>query len=238
MKHPERWQQRRFLRDAKGRLQGPHMERWIARAYEPVIRTHARGRLADMGCGEVPYHAWYKDHITGSVCVDWPQSLHAADHVDLHADLNTPIPAMADASFDTVLCTDVLEHLHSPDVLWHEMARILKPGGHLIVGVPFLYWVHEAPHDHHRYTAYKLKHWCAQYGLQVVHLEAYGGWPEVVFDTVDKGLLFWKPPGWRLWTTLWHGLGHLLSRFPFVRRLSQRSRDTFPLGYVLVACKH
>lgn len=237
MQHPERWEQRRFHRDARGRFTGPYMDRIIGRAYEPLIRTHALGRLADLGCGPVPFFGWYRDRVTETVCVDWERSLHMHDHVDHVADLNRPMPFLQNEAFDTVLCTDVLEHLHSPDTLFQEMARILRPGGCLIVGVPFLYWVHEPPHDHHRYTQYKLRHWCARHHLEEVVLEAYGGWPEVVFDLVYKGIDYLAPPLKRPLLVAWESLGRAMAKVPAVRRMSQRSRPTFPLGHVLVARK-
>lgn len=237
MQHPERWEQGRFRKDARGRFTGPYMERIIGRAYEPLIRTHASGQLVDLGCGRVPYYAWYHERVEEVTCVDWENSQHNSSHVDHLADLNEPLDFLPDAHFDTVLCTDVLEHLHAPEVLFAEMARIARPGAKLIVGVPFLYWVHEAPHDHHRFTAHKLRQWCVQHDLEVVELLAYGGWPEVVFDMVYKGVDYLDLPLKGIALALWSGLGSLASRTPAVQRMSQRTRAAFPMGHVLVARK-
>lgn len=237
MQHPERWQQHRFHTDARGRFTGPYMERIIGRAYEPLIRAYTTGRLVDLGCGKVPYYMWYRETTTHTVCVDWEHTVRGTSHLDHVADLNKPLEFLASGSFDTVLCTDVLEHIHAPEVLFGEMVRIAKPGGKLIVAVPFLYWIHEAPHDHHRYTEHKLRHWCATHDLEVVELHTYGGWPEVVFDQVYKGVDYLDLPLKRMLLGSWSGLGKLLSKVSAVKRMSQRSRSTFPLGYVLVARK-
>lgn len=237
MRHPERWQQHRFHTDARGRFTGPYMERIIGRAYERVIRTHATGRLVDLGCGNVPYYMWYRQAATETVCVDWEHTVRGTSHLDHVADLNQPMEFLASGSFDTVLCTDVLEHIHAPEVLFGEMVRIAKAEGKIIVAVPFLYWIHEAPHDHHRYTEHKLRHWCIQHGLDVVELHTYGGWPEVVFDQVYKGVDYLDLPMKRMLLGLWSGFGRMLSKLSAVKRMSQRSRSTFPLGYVLVARK-
>lgn len=61
-------------------------------------------------------------------------------------------------SFNFILCTEVLEHLHSPWVAIAEMKRVLRPGGTLILTTRFVYPVHDAPHDYYRYTKYGLKH--------------------------------------------------------------------------------
>jgi SAM-dependent methyltransferase len=199
------------------------------RAYEPVIRAHARGRLLDLGCGLAPCHGIYRGLVASSVCVDWPGSAHARRHVDLFADLNRGLPLVS-ACADTVLLTDVLEHLAEPALLLGEVARLLRPGGHLVLAVPFLYWIHEPPHDYFRYTEFALRRLCAGAGLEVRSLEAYGGGPEVLLDVMAKLLA-----GSRTLLALHLAASRALLRLPFVRRLSRRSRAALPLGYCLVA---
>jgi SAM-dependent methyltransferase len=62
-----------------------------------------------------------------------------------------------DASFDHILCTEVLEHVEDPASLIAEMSRVLRPGGTIVVTVPFSARVHHAPHDYHRYTSFRLR---------------------------------------------------------------------------------
>jgi len=71
------------------------------------------------------------------------------------------------SSFDTVLMMDVLEHLPGPDQAISEAFHSLKPGGHLILQVPFLYPLHDEPHDFHRWTAYGLRQLCTIHGLKI-----------------------------------------------------------------------
>ena len=66
---------------------------------------------------------------------------------------NIPFP---DAAFDTVLCTEVLEHSPEPALLIAEIERVLEPGGKLIATVPFSARVHYAPYDYHRFSKYAL----------------------------------------------------------------------------------
>jgi SAM-dependent methyltransferase len=42
----------------------------------------------------------------------------------------------ADASFDSVLLDNVLEHIEAPTLLLGEVRRVLVPGGRFLVGVP------------------------------------------------------------------------------------------------------
>src|SRR5262245_17775170 len=104
------------------------MADWIIEAYEKAVRQHARGELADIGCGKAAYYGIYRDRVTGTIGVDWPASRHANAHVDVFCDLNNGIE-LPDESVDTVLCTDVLEHIYEPRRLWTDLARILRSGG-------------------------------------------------------------------------------------------------------------
>lgn len=52
--------------------------------------------------------------------------------------LDQPLP-FADASFDTVVCSEILEHVFRPDLVLQEAWRVLKPGGRVILTVPNLH---------------------------------------------------------------------------------------------------
>jgi SAM-dependent methyltransferase len=66
--------------------------------------------------------------------------------------------AIRDASFEVVLCTEVLEHLPEPQRAIDEMFRVLVPGGQLLLTTRFLFPIHDAPHDYFRFTKYGLRH--------------------------------------------------------------------------------
>lgn len=201
----------------------------FAPVYERAIRAHARGRLLDLGCGMVPFYGMYKDHVTENVCIDWAHSLHANPHLDVVADLNQPFP-LPDATFDTVLCSDVLEHIAEPAAFLREAARVLKPGGTLLLMVPFFYWIHEQPHDYYRYTEFALRRLLTQAGLAVDSIEAYGGYPDVLVDLLCKGV---ARRSWLVKPLV--AIATPLTRAGFLRRWRERSSATFPLGYVAVA---
>src|SRR5687768_10517654 len=92
--------------------------------YQHYIPIHARGNLADLGCGNVPLYETYKSFTTANTCVDWSNSTHKNQYLDVECDLNKPLPLESD-SFDTIIISDVLEHIANPELIWAEMARIL-----------------------------------------------------------------------------------------------------------------
>jgi hypothetical protein len=116
------------------------------------------------------------------------------------------------------------------------MARILRSGGTLIIGVPFFYWIHEAPHDYHRFTEFALKRMLALSGLRVEDLQAYGGLPEILCDLTIKALGHLPRPLSVILRPLTTAMSLLDSLWP-ARQISERSRGAFPLGYLVVAQK-
>jgi len=145
-------------------LPGAAVGRWLA-AQAPLVH----GRLLDLGCGNQPFRAWYQPLA---------KEITAADAAPLPGvvviDPSGPLP-FEDASFDTVLCTSVLEHMENAELAMAEIARILAPGGHALVTVPFLYPTHEAPYDFWRFSYLGLRSLVRRHGLEVVTLDAQGG---------------------------------------------------------------
>lgn len=241
MKNPQHWRPSKFvyrgnsLRASNDPNEVTPSSRLIAdtlaEVYERLITQHARGDLLDLGCGKAPLYLVYRDLTTSQVCVDWERSMHEGAIVDYVMDLNLKLD-FRDNTFDTILLTDVLEHISSPEILFDEMARILKTDGKIILSVPFLYWLHEEPYDFYRFTEYKLRQFCEARKLEVLAIEVYGGAPEVILDIIGKNFLHSRSlksafASFALW----------VARRQFFARISIKSRRQFPLGYSLVARK-
>jgi len=203
----------------------------VAQCYERQLRQHARGRLLDLGCGSVPLYAAYRPLVQQVTCVDWRSS----EHVDVCADLCEALP-FADSTFDTIILADVLEHVATPEPLWLEMSRVLAPGGRILVSVPFLYWLHDTPHDYYRFTRFALARFVRLAGLELVALEAIGGAPEVLIDILAKHLVRVPALGTPLALAA-QQLGLLARKTSLGARLSERTGQSFPFGYFLVAHK-
>ena len=207
----------------------------VASLYDAHLARYARGRLVDLGCGKVPLFAAYRDHVSTVTCVDWEGTSHTNDWVDVYCDLAGDLP-FEDGSFDTILLSDVLEHIPRPEHLWEEMSRILSPGGHLIMNVPFLYWLHEEPHDYYRYTEFALRRFVESAGMELRLLRAIGGTPEVLADILAKHVVRVPVVGRLIASAVQAGtLGLVRTRLG--KRASQRTAAKLPLGYFLIASK-
>lgn len=145
-------------------LPGAAVGQWLA-AHSHLLQ----GRLLDSGCGNQPYRSWYEPHVTSVVALD----AVPAPGVDVvgFADL---LP-FASQSFDTVLATEVLEHVENAERAAAELFRVLRPGGHALISVPYLYPTHEAPYDFRRFTHFGLADLLRRQGFDVLSLQAKGG---------------------------------------------------------------
>ena len=134
------------------------------------------GSVLDVGCGFMPYRGVVEanDKATGYTGLDLEQPTYYADvEPDLKWDGAT-IPA-DNASFDCVMATEVLEHVAEPSVVLDEIGRVMRPEGRLLVTVPFIWNLHEVPHDHWRYTPYSLERIAANAGFTDITIKPLGG---------------------------------------------------------------
>ena len=141
----------------------------LYRALRRAAGEHLHGRLLDAGAGRMAYRDMLRE-----VCERY-ESLDQspADGIDHVADLqHTGLP---DAQYDSVFCSQVLQHLPEPELAVREIARVLKPGGRAVISVPHLVWLHNEPHDYWRFTPHGMRHLLEKAGLRVVSTEPVGG---------------------------------------------------------------
>lgn len=123
------------------------------------------GRLLDVGCGSKPYRFLFhvSDYVGLDIDSDISRNRGAAD---LYYDGSVfPVDS---ASFDVVLCNQVLEHVFNPEFFLAEVTRVLKPGGKLLLTVPFVWDEHEQPHDYARYSTFGLFYLLKKAGLEII----------------------------------------------------------------------
>ena len=117
-----------------------------------------RGKVVDVGCGAQPYRALLPAGTTYvGLDVDQAEAHFGYAVPDtIHFDGGRWPDATHDA--DLVLCTEALEHVLAPPQLLAEAFAALKPGGRLLLTVPFAARWHFVPHDYWRFTPSSLKH--------------------------------------------------------------------------------
>lgn len=142
-------------------------------SFNELAAQHLRGRLVDIGCGEKPYKEMLAPYVTEHVGVDHEDTFHGTENTDISSTAYE-IP-VAEGSFDSAVCTAVLEHLEEPEQAIRECFRILSPGGTAIYSVPFIWHLHEEPRDFYRFTKYGLQYLFEKVGFEVVELRPLSG---------------------------------------------------------------
>jgi SAM-dependent methyltransferase len=122
--------------------------------------------ILDVGAGRGDFAAVF----AGRHCL--ALDVYPYPEVDLVCDLAQVNP-LREAAFDAIALMNVLEHVEDTCALLNALSRLLKPGGRLIVAVPFLVKVHQAPVDFVRYTHFALQRLGEAHSLKVELLEGY-----------------------------------------------------------------
>src|SRR5260221_13513346 len=91
-----------------------------------LLARDLTGELLDVGCGTQPY-ASYFSHVARKRACDFNAERGKVDF-ECPAD-RIPLP---DDSLDSILCTEVLEHVPDPLAVWREFNRLLRPGGKVL----------------------------------------------------------------------------------------------------------
>lgn len=202
-----------------------------------AIGQFARGKVIDLGAGAMNY----KDMIekTGATyhSLDYAptETKYQKDiQLDYVGDIqNLPIE---DSQFDTVFCSQVLEHISEPQRAVNEMSRIIKIGGYAIISTPHLAYLHNEPYDFYRYTKYGLKHLVEKAGLHVVDIQPIGGlfcFLNYISSTMFLSI-FYKIP--LLWPIAF-GVNLLVSYLCIGLDGAFRTTKILPLNYLLIARK-
>lgn len=175
-----------------------------------------------------------------SVCKDWfPRrvaiNINRNEHIDIQADAYR-LP-FRDETFDTVLCTEVLEHTHSPQLALSEVHRVLKPGGKLLLTTPFAFPIHYGPTDYYRFTRFGLLHLLRDWEVESLSEATSDGTAlATCFHNwlLKKKGLRWKPPKLVWWCVWWA----LTRAYRNGRPSAPANGDTYmPVGYLVKALK-
>lgn len=154
----------------------------IKSAIESVVAPSEK--WLDVGCGLRPYESYFPAGSYVGVDIE-------ASGRDPH--LKTPdhyydgrVLPFSDNSFGGVISTQVLEHVSSPRSLLAEMYRVIRPGGKLIISLPFVWQEHEEPYDFFRFTQFGIADMLKQTGFEVDHIVKDTGGIETLAVTLNS----------------------------------------------------
>jgi len=217
-------------------------EAWVARS---LAALPAGTRLLDAGCGSQQYRQYcaHLDYVSQDFAqfeVDQKASLtgrtekYVYGKIDLVSNI-WEIPA-PDASFDAILCTEVIEHIPFPNETLAEFGRLMKPGGTLLLTAPFACLRHMDPYFH--YTGFSdrwYEFFLPKSGFEPVSLSPVGNYYSWIM--VELFRTAWQARrGGRFVTGLL-----LLPAFLFYyaksRCPSKAAQDTLCMGYHVIARK-
>jgi SAM-dependent methyltransferase len=133
---------------------------------EQVAALSPNAVILDVGAGRGDFAGVYQ----GRSCL--ALDVYPYPEVDLVCDLTQTNP-FREETFDAILLMNVLEHVYNGRALLDALVRSLKPGGLIIVAIPFLVKMHQEPVDFVRYTHYALERLGSDYGLELTSLEGY-----------------------------------------------------------------
>lgn len=108
------------------------------------------------------------------------------------------------ATFDVLVAFELMEHIPDTSRLLQEMSRVVKPGGYVMVSVPFLFGVHDHQ-DFYRFTEQGLERVLAIHGLPAVAILKSGGISFTIVVLLIEYLRTlglppsegWRSRGWR-----------------------------------------
>lgn len=176
---------------------------FIRRSLYLAIRVKApqlSGKLMDFGCGRKPYQNLFTVEQYIGVDIEVSGHDHNNSLVDIYYDGET-IPVEAEY-FDSVFCSEVLEHLFEPDKILSEINRTMKPGGNILLTVPFCWNEHEIPYDYARYSSFGVRYLLEKHGFTIIEEQKTGSFIRVIVQMFNlyiyEVLKRWKSAGYLL----------------------------------------
>jgi SAM-dependent methyltransferase len=222
-------------------------DEWIA---AQAASVQEKLKVLDVGAGSAPYRAFFAhcDYKTQDFSALTGDQLRHGGYAAI--DIVSPADAIpvADASFDVILCTEVLEHVPEPISVIKEFSRILSAGGRLILTAPLGSGIHQEPyHFYGGYTPYWYGKFLSEAGFDSIVVTANAGTLRHVaqetirFARMTRPFAFTAPNYFHLlWLPFWMILAPVLALgVPVAAKVLDRfdSEQRFTVGYHVTAIR-
>ncbi len=146
-----------------------------------TANTHyLSGKILDFGCGDKPYKDYFK--YTEYIGLDIEQRGHTHEQEDVDVFYDGQKIPFADNYFDSVFSSEVLEHVFEPEDALDEINRVLKPGGRILMTVPFVWDEHEIPYDYGRYSSFGIRYLLEKKGFEIIKLDKSTNYVQTLFQ--------------------------------------------------------
>jgi len=157
-------------------------DRYLLKKQIKEFGHYIGGKTSDVGAGGFSrYEQFFKSSEYIKMDIGDDDNLDVIGSAD-----NIPL---ADASFDSVVSTQVFEHLKNPFKAADEIHRVLKSGGVCLLTVPQWNELHEEPHDYYRYTKFGIGEIFESRGFEVLVIDQRGGFFVSLFQIKVRYLL-------------------------------------------------
>ena len=133
------------------------------------ILPYIKGRVLDLGAGTAKYKPILIKNATDYIACDAKKN----ENIDTICDMTNLV--FAPESFDTIISTQVFEHIYNPFLVAGEIKKVLKSGGHAIITAPFMVPSHPDPKDNFRFSKEGLEEIFKSQGFEIVESGIYGG---------------------------------------------------------------
>jgi len=148
---------------------------------------YLNGKCVDIGSGNSPYKQSILDKVDSYIAIDKAKvhknMFQTSKEKFIDADIKD-LP-FDDASIDTIILTQVLEHIDEPYKAISEVSRILKKDGVLILSVPFIYQAHAVRYDYFRFSEYALRKLLKDYDYEILEFHYQGYLGTTIFSIIN-----------------------------------------------------
>jgi SAM-dependent methyltransferase len=219
------------MKDLQYYLWGSYRRKILDRLLEEN-KHYYRGTVLDIGGRNRGNFKKPKDKVSKWIFAD----IEARHNPDIILDV-TDMRAIKNEEISVINTSELFEHVKSPERGLKECFRVLKKNGYLIMSVPYMFPVHNDPHDYQRYTETKWKELLEEIGFTIEKCEIMGRYFTVLADMI-RMLIKSIPKGIKYILYLFYPILDLLVKLDNYRFIQNHtSLGRFHGGYFIIVRK-